>query len=112
MPLRLAEIWHGIAAEVGDGCGYHTVGQVAVAENEQAREDLAARARLMRDLGHDHEELIDSKTLKDLVPGIAQNVLGGLVVHKDGAASPVPCDPHVPGRRRRRKGCRSMNARR
>ena len=90
VPLALAsrEIWHDIASEVGDGCGYHTVGQVAVAETEQALEDLEARVRLMDDLGHDHEELIDSKTLKQLVPGIAQNVLGGLVVHNDGAASP------------------------
>ncbi|MGI9413688.1 MAG: NAD(P)/FAD-dependent oxidoreductase [Hyphomicrobiales bacterium] len=90
VPLALAsrEIWHDIGSEVGNDCGYHTVGQVAVAENEQALEDLTARARQMRDLGHDHEELIDSKTVKELVPGIAQSVLGGLVVRDDGAASP------------------------
>ncbi len=90
VPLALAarEIWHDIENELGADCGYHTVRQIAVAENEQALEQLNAREKLMRALGHSHEELVDARTLKELVPGIVDSILGGLVARGDGAASP------------------------
>lgn len=88
LALEARKIWHDIARDVGEDCGYHTTGQVAVAETEAALDDLAARHGRLQDLGYDHEELIDARTLKELVPGIAQNVLGGLVARGDGAASP------------------------
>ena len=90
VPLALAsrEIWHNITAELDADCGYHTIGQVAVAETDQDMAELTARAGRMRALGYGHEELIDAAGLRTLVPGIATTVKGGLVARDDGAASP------------------------
>jgi sarcosine oxidase subunit beta len=90
VPLALAarEIWHDIERELGRDCGYHTVGQVAVAETEAGLEELAARHAMMRSLGHQHEELVDAGEVRRLLPGIAAHVRGGLVAREDGAASP------------------------
>ncbi len=90
IPLALAsrDIWHDIESELGATCGYHTVGQVAVAETGEAMNELVARADRMRALGYHHEELIDASELKGLAPGIVGSVRGGLIARQDGAASP------------------------
>ena len=90
VPLALAarEIWHDIKAELGDDCGYHTVGQLAIAENEDALAKLVQRADEMRTLGYDHEEVVDRKTVQQLALGISDHVCGGLYVRDDGAANP------------------------
>ena len=90
IPLALAarEIWHGIEQEVGEDCGYHTTGQLAVAENEAAMADLIARHRRLAALGYDHEELVDAGEVRALAPGIADHVKGGLIAKADGAAIP------------------------
>lgn len=88
LALEARKFWHDIERQLGSDCEYHTVGQIAVAETEQAFEDLAVRETRMRGLGYDHEELIDADTLKALVPAIARTVHGGLIVRGDGAASP------------------------
>lgn len=88
LALEARKIWHDISGELGDDCGYHTTGQVAVAENQEAMDKLAARHEMVTGMGFEHEVLLDARALKALVPGITQSVLGGLVVHDDGAASP------------------------
>ncbi len=90
VPLALAsrEIWHDIENELGESCGYHTIGQLAVAETDEGLAEIESRAARMRELGYSHEELIDARELKTLVPGIAETVRGGLIAREDGAASP------------------------
>ena len=88
LALESRKIWHSIEEEVGDDCRYHTVGQVAVAENEAALEHLSSRASRLGELGYFHEELIDAASLREMVPTIAPSVLGALVARDDGAASP------------------------
>ena len=90
VPLALASraIWHDIETELGASCGYHTVGQLAVAETDAGLDGLKTRAERMHALGYSHEELIDAVELKALVPGIAATVRGGLIAREDGAASP------------------------
>ena len=90
IPLALAsrEIWHNIESELGDPCGFHITGQLAVAETDAGMDELKTRAARMRALGYRHEELIDAAELKALVPGIAATVRGGLIAREDGAASP------------------------
>ncbi|MEZ5651099.1 MAG: FAD-dependent oxidoreductase [Burkholderiaceae bacterium] len=90
IPLALAarEIWHRIADEVGDDCGYHTVGQVAVATNEAGRERLAQRHARMIELGWRHEQWFEADALRRWMPTLTEAASGGLGAPDDGAASP------------------------
>jgi len=90
IPLALAarRMWHAIEDLVDDDCGYKTVGQVAVAENDEDLDRLKARHGVVNQLGHDHEVLIDQGELREMVPALADHCLGGLAVLQDGFASP------------------------
>lgn len=83
------EIWHRIADVVDDDCGFTSDGQVLVAETE---EDLASCKTRVDDLtlrGFHHEELIDAKELRALVPAVSDTCPGGVVSRRDGAAIPL-----------------------
>lgn len=90
IPIAIAalEMWRDIAALVGDDCGYVESGQVKVAETEAELAQLEARARQVRALGWDHEEVVDRAGLRMLLPAVAPHCVGGLVVRTDGFASP------------------------
>ena len=90
VPLSVAamKLWHDIEALVDDDCGFTRCGQLMVAETEDELARLGTRAARIREMGYDHEELIDSKELFRLVPDIAPHCLGGLVSRDDGAALP------------------------
>lgn len=86
---RSMEIWHRIGELVDDDCGFTSDGQVLVAETE---EELAACRTRVDDLtlrGFHHEELIDGKELRRLVPAVAETCPGGVVSRRDGAAIPL-----------------------
>jgi sarcosine oxidase subunit beta len=89
IPLSVAalEMWHRIAELVDDGCGFESVGQVKVAESEAELELLRTRQARLRSLGFEHEELVDARELRELVPAAAPHCVGGLVSRRDGAAS-------------------------
>ena len=42
----------------------------------------------MRQLGYDHEEIIDAAELRHLVPALSRHCVGALVARRDGAADP------------------------
>jgi sarcosine oxidase subunit beta len=88
LALEARRMWHAIDALVDDDCGYQTVGQVAVAENEDELDRLKARQGIVAQLGHDHEVLVDQAALREMVPALAEHCLGGLAVFEDGFASP------------------------
>ena len=90
IPLSVAsmELWHGIRDLVDDDCGFHSHGQVKVAETEAELETLRRRVEDVRALGFTHEELIDGAALRALVPAIADHCFGAIVCRHDGAALP------------------------
>lgn len=90
VPLSVAalEIWQRIGELLDDDCGFHSHGQVKVAESEAELETLRRRRDLLRQQGFDHEELIDRAALRTLVPRIAGHCVGGLYCAADGAALP------------------------
>jgi len=90
IPLSVAamEIWLDIAALVDDDCGFHSTGQIKVAENQTDMEKLAARAKALRDLGFTHEEPIDRDELRALVPAVSPHCVGALISREDGHANP------------------------
>jgi len=89
IPLACAsqELWHGIRGLVDDDCGFRVSGILKLAENAQDMAILEERARLVRDLGFDHEEMIGPDEARRLVP-TTPNVAGGLIARRDGFADP------------------------
>ncbi|WP_427025587.1 NAD(P)/FAD-dependent oxidoreductase [Aureimonas ureilytica] len=90
IPLSIAsmELWHRIADLVDDECGFESHGQVKLAESEADLATCRQRAETLNAMGFDHEEVIDERELRDLVPAAAPHVVGGLVSRGDGAALP------------------------
>ena len=86
--LEAMEMWHRIAALVGDDCGFHADGQIRVAEFDAQWPDLLQREARMRALGYGHEELVDAAELRRLVPALSPHCVGALVARRDGAADP------------------------
>ena len=90
IPLSVAsmELWHDIRALVDDDCGFEMCAQVKVAESEADLATLRGRVEMVRNLGFEHEELIDRAELRRLLPAVAEHCVGGIVVRGDGAANP------------------------
>jgi sarcosine oxidase subunit beta len=90
IPLSVVamEMWWRIAELVGDDCGFRLSGQIKIAENEAEMAALEERARLVRSLGYEHEEVVDAEELFRLVPALSRHCVGGLVARRDGFALP------------------------
>ena len=90
IPLSVAsmELWHRIESLVDDDCAFESHGQIKVAENQTDLEKLRARVAQVRALGFEHEELIDARELRELVPAVGPQCVGGIVCRRDGAALP------------------------
>jgi len=90
IPLSVAamELWHRIGDLVDDDCAFESHGQVKVAESETDMDKLRARVASVRALGFEHEELIDERELRALLPAVGPQCVGGIVCRRDGAALP------------------------
>ena len=86
--LEAMEMWHRIAAIVGDDCGFHAHGQLRIAETREHMPALLQREARMRQLGYRHEEIIDAAELRRLVPALSPHCVGALLARRDGAADP------------------------
>jgi len=86
--LEAMAMWHRIEEIVGDDCGFQAQGQLNVAERDEHMPALIQREAKMRGLGYAHEELIDAKELRRLVPALSPHCVGALVARRDGAADP------------------------
>lgn len=90
IPFSVAsmEIWHRIGDLVDDDCGFHPAPQIKVAETEAELERLRARAWQVRQLGYDHEVVLDQSELFELLPALSPHCVGGLASMDDGFADP------------------------
>ncbi|MEX0346355.1 MAG: NAD(P)/FAD-dependent oxidoreductase [Rhizobiaceae bacterium] len=88
LSVAAAELWQNIEQLVGDDCGFESTCQIKVAETEADLRKLQHRSKELQDLGFDHEEIIDRKTLRKLLPAVNPECVGGMVVHGDGHANP------------------------
>lgn len=86
--LEAMAMWHRIEEIVGDDCGFQAQGQLNVAERDEHMPALVQREARMRGLGYAHEELIDARELRRLVPALSPHCVGALVARRDGAADP------------------------
>lgn len=91
IPLALAalDLWHGIEALVGDRCGFEASGQLRIAETEDDLATLRERVRDLRDLGFDHEQIVDASALYQMLPQLRPGCVGGLICRRDGSANPL-----------------------
>ena len=90
IPLSVAamDMWHQIEKFVDHDCGFRPSGQIKIAENDGDMRKLENRAKLTRTLGYTHEELIDAREMRRLVPAAARHCVGALVSRRDGFAEP------------------------
>ena len=88
LAVAAAEQWQNIKALVDNDCDARFPGQIRVAENAHDLEKLEQRARMVSDLGYQHEEMIDQKTLYQMLPALRAGCVGGLLCKKDGYARP------------------------
>ncbi|KZM49560.1 FAD-dependent oxidoreductase [Labrenzia sp. OB1] len=86
--LEAMDMWRNIETIVGDGCGFHSHGQVMVAEKRSDVPVLEKRLAKTRNAGCGHEELIDRDELLRLVPALSPYCAAALIVRTDGAADP------------------------
>lgn len=86
--LESMEMWHDIAALVGDDCGFHADGQICVAESPEALARLHAHVGALQADGYSHETLIEPGELRRLLPALSGHCLGASIARKDGAADP------------------------
>ncbi len=90
IPLANAalESWHDICDLVDDDCGFQITGQIKVAETEAELQALKDRLGKLLASGYQHEEIIDQKQLRELLPAVTPYALGGMIVEGDGYANP------------------------
>lgn len=90
IPLSVASarIWQEIEELVDDDCGFVSSCQIKVAETEEHIEQLKYRAKQVRELGYNHEKIIDKATLREWLPSVAPHCIGGMIVDGDGHANP------------------------
>lgn len=83
-----AAIWQNIEELVDDDCGFVSTYQVKLADTDEQLDQLRARAAQVRDMGFEHEEIIDQQTLRSLVPAVSPACVGAMAVRGDGFANP------------------------
>ncbi len=90
VPLSVASagMWDTIEGLVGNDCGFQKSCQIKVAETEEDLGKLKKRAEELRKTGFNHEEIIDRETLRELLPAVNPDCVGGMVVRGDGHANP------------------------
>jgi sarcosine oxidase subunit beta len=91
IPISVAagEMWPQLSKIVGDDCGFQPVGQVRIGPDENEMKQLAARVAKVEALGFFHEELIDGKEVKRLVPAYQGSCKGCMITRSDGHALPA-----------------------
>jgi sarcosine oxidase subunit beta len=88
LSLEAMDMWHDLAALVGDDCGFHAHGQICVAENPAALQRLQERVDGLRTNGYTHEEIIGPDELRRLLPELSTHCVGASIARRDGAADP------------------------
>jgi sarcosine oxidase, subunit beta len=94
LSLRAMELWSNLADLVGakaaELCEVRLeTSQIALAMDTAELEWAKARVKDMQRRGLGAEELIDTKQLQRLLPGLSSSTLGGLISRRDGHANPA-----------------------
>lgn len=82
------ELWQDMPSLVGDRCGFEVSGQVKVARSDQELDAARQRVATLKGLGFEHEVIVDSETVRELLPASSPDCIGAIYVAGDGHAQP------------------------
>ena len=82
------EYWHKIDTILDHDCEFHKSNGVKIAMDEKAMQTNVDRVEQVKAMGFNHEQIIDYKSLKEMLPEVSENALGALYVEGDGHANP------------------------
>jgi len=88
LTVAAAEMWKNIRDLVDDDCDVELNGQVRIAETDEELQMLQARVDTLQAQGYQHERIIDSAQLYQLVPSLVSGCVGALYNPDDGSARP------------------------
>jgi sarcosine oxidase subunit beta len=88
LSVAAAEMWRQIESLVDSDCDSRFPGQIRIAENAADMQLLEQRAAMVQALGFEHEQIIDSQELYQLVPALKPGCEGGLICRNDGYGRP------------------------
>jgi sarcosine oxidase subunit beta len=108
MPLAIKAIarWEHLEDELEADLHYYREGHVQVIEDEDALPEVEGRVAAQRDVGLDLR-IVTGDDLRELVPGIADQVIAGTYSHNDGHANPI-LTTHAFANAARRAGARVL----
>lgn len=86
--VEALDMWQNIEALVGDGCGFSPKGQICVAEDAEALNELNGEVDALSAAGYRHANIIDPAEVRKRVPSLGVNCLGAAIAAIDGAADP------------------------
>jgi sarcosine oxidase subunit beta len=86
--FSMKQYWHKLDSFLNEDCEYEKVPQIKIAMDEEALEFCKNRIEKVKAMGFEHEQLIDSTTLKNFVPDVSDKALGAILVEDDGHANP------------------------
>lgn len=85
---RSWELWRQLDQLLEDDTGFQASRQIKVAENEADMEKLRQRVSSVREIGFEHEQMVDRQQLRRYLPAVSPHCVGGLLVEGDGSAIP------------------------
>lgn len=88
LSLEAMGMWPRLNELVGDDCGFHSNGQICVAEDEATLAKLQKHVSALQADGYTHEELIGPDELRRLLPALSPHCRGASIARRDGAADP------------------------
>ncbi len=90
LPLSKAsmELWQTLDEELGHDTGFRRQTLINIAADEVDLATLRAREIKMHDAGFTHERIIDRDELRDRLPYVSSNCVGGVISDLDGYAIP------------------------
>ncbi|WP_375748545.1 NAD(P)/FAD-dependent oxidoreductase [Vibrio sp. HN007] len=88
LSLASMERWQTLDDELEADTGFRKTSLINIAADDADMETLAKRENQLHKLGHFHEKIIEQKELRERLPHVNHQCVGGVVSENDGYAIP------------------------
>lgn len=99
------QLWYKLAELVDDDCGFRVSPQIFIAETKEEMDGLEKRVNKLREMGFNHEIVLNQRDLRSRLPAVSDHVVGGIASLEDGFAQPYQTTFAI-SRRAKRDGAR------